>query len=254
MRTSPAPHSHRLSLRDPSHPPTVPSSLPARPSLVPSRPRSHRRSQVHFIASFHSASFPDSLAIAKGGGLALGSVDEIQKLHVRTVALGEQPRRIAHQDASRTFAVTCTQANINLAGAASGGRGLGAGCVLERCLGCQGLGCQGLGARRVWGCQARRAAPPWLPLLGTPLRCAVASCAALTPPRAPSARRHSSPRKCPPRLPWLQRAVTACACWTSRLLSCWTACSCSSTSWPAACAGVAGRAVWGRAAGCEAAA
>lgn len=44
----------------------------------------------------------------------------LQKLHIRTVPLGEQPRRIAHQDTSRTFAVTCTQANINLGGAAGG--------------------------------------------------------------------------------------------------------------------------------------
>jgi hypothetical protein len=36
-----------------------------------------------------------------------------QKLHVRTVPLGEQPRRIAHQESSRTFAVTCTKATIS---------------------------------------------------------------------------------------------------------------------------------------------
>lgn len=34
-----------------------------------------------------------------------GTIDEIQKLHIRTVPLGEQPRRLAHQDASRTLAV-----------------------------------------------------------------------------------------------------------------------------------------------------
>ena len=39
-----------------------------------------------------------------------------QKLHIRTVPLGEQPRRIAHQETTRTFAVTCTQANINMGG------------------------------------------------------------------------------------------------------------------------------------------
>ena len=36
----------------------------------------------------------------------------LQKLHIRTVPLGEQPRRIAHQEGSRTFAVTCTQATM----------------------------------------------------------------------------------------------------------------------------------------------
>ncbi len=34
-----------------------------------------------------------------------GTIDEIQKLHIRTVPLGENPRRIAHQEAARAFAV-----------------------------------------------------------------------------------------------------------------------------------------------------
>jgi hypothetical protein len=34
-----------------------------------------------------------------------GTIDEIQKLHIRTVPLGEQPRRLAHQEATRTLAV-----------------------------------------------------------------------------------------------------------------------------------------------------
>ena len=58
------------------------------------------------MTSFNSASFPDSLAIAKEGGLSIGSIDEIQKLHIRAVPLGEQARRLAHQDASRTFLIT----------------------------------------------------------------------------------------------------------------------------------------------------
>lgn len=57
------------------------------------------------MASFHSASFPGSLAIAKEASLAIGTIDEIQKLHMRTVPLREQPRRIAHQEASKSFAV-----------------------------------------------------------------------------------------------------------------------------------------------------
>lgn len=35
--------------------------------------------------------------------MTIGTVDEIQKLHVRSVALAEQPRRIVHQEATRTF-------------------------------------------------------------------------------------------------------------------------------------------------------
>ena len=45
-----------------------------------------------------------------------GSIDEIQKLHIRSVPLGEQPRRIAHQGASRTFAVTISPAGFWVGG------------------------------------------------------------------------------------------------------------------------------------------
>lgn len=57
------------------------------------------------MTSFNSSSFPDSLALAKEGAMTIGSIDEIQKLHIRTVPLAEQPRRLAHQEASRSFAV-----------------------------------------------------------------------------------------------------------------------------------------------------
>lgn len=57
------------------------------------------------MAPFNSASFPDSLAIAKEDSLTLGTIDAIQKLHIRTVPLGEQPRRLALQEATRTLAV-----------------------------------------------------------------------------------------------------------------------------------------------------
>lgn len=63
--------------------------------------------EVNHMCPFNSASFPDSLAIGKEGELTIGTIDEIQKLHIRSVPLGEQPRRIAHQESSRTLAV-CT--------------------------------------------------------------------------------------------------------------------------------------------------
>ncbi|XP_024396613.1 DNA damage-binding protein 1a [Physcomitrium patens] len=61
--------------------------------------------EVNHMCPFNSASFPDSLAIGKEGELTIGTIDEIQKLHIRTVPLGEHPRRIAHQEQSRTFAI-----------------------------------------------------------------------------------------------------------------------------------------------------
>ena len=61
--------------------------------------------QVSLIATFNSSSFADCLAIAKEGALTIGNVEEIQKLHVRTVPLHEQARRIVHQEATKTFGV-----------------------------------------------------------------------------------------------------------------------------------------------------
>ncbi|XP_038978806.1 DNA damage-binding protein 1a [Phoenix dactylifera] len=61
--------------------------------------------EVSHICPFNSAAFPDSLAIAKEGELSIGAIDDIQKLHIRTIPLGEHARRICHQEQSRTFAI-----------------------------------------------------------------------------------------------------------------------------------------------------
>mmetsp|Transcript_28073 Transcript_28073/g.43830 ORF Transcript_28073/g.43830 Transcript_28073/m.43830 type:complete len:992 (-) Transcript_28073:1819-4794(-) len=63
--------------------------------------------EVTHMCSFNSDGFPESLAIATETSLTIGTIDDIQKLHIRTVPLYEQPRRIAHQESSRTFCV-CT--------------------------------------------------------------------------------------------------------------------------------------------------
>lgn len=46
-----------------------------------------------------------SLAIAREGELTIGTIDEIQKLHIRTIPIGEHARRICHQEQTRTFAI-----------------------------------------------------------------------------------------------------------------------------------------------------
>ncbi|KAL0918442.1 hypothetical protein M5K25_010451 [Dendrobium thyrsiflorum] len=61
--------------------------------------------EVSHMCPFNSAAFPDSLAIAKEGELSIGTIDDIQKLHIRSIPLGEQARRICHQEQSRTFAI-----------------------------------------------------------------------------------------------------------------------------------------------------
>lgn len=61
--------------------------------------------EVTRVCGFDTEAFPDCLAIATESGLHLGAVDEIQKLHITTVPLNEHPRRIAHLETSRVFAV-----------------------------------------------------------------------------------------------------------------------------------------------------
>eukprot|EP01018_Ginkgo_biloba_P031082 Gb_27300 [translate_table: standard] len=72
--------------------------------------------EVNHMCPFNSAAFPDSLAIAKEEELTIGTIDDIQKLHIRAVPLGEHARRICHQEQSRTFAICSvkySQANMD---------------------------------------------------------------------------------------------------------------------------------------------
>ncbi|KAM2703176.1 hypothetical protein EV2_004801 [Malus domestica] len=67
--------------------------------------------EVSHMCPFNSAAFPDSLAIAKEGELTIGTIDDIQKLHIRSIPLGEHARRICHQEQSRTFAILSVKYN-----------------------------------------------------------------------------------------------------------------------------------------------
>lgn len=53
----------------------------------------------------HSSSFQDAFAVATPDALTLGTMDSIQKLHIRKVPIGEWPRRIAHQEGTKCFGV-----------------------------------------------------------------------------------------------------------------------------------------------------
>ncbi|OBZ90829.1 DNA damage-binding protein 1, partial [Choanephora cucurbitarum] len=48
-------------------------------------------------------SFPDAVALATKDGLIIGQMEEIQKLHITKIPTKDTPRRIAYQEASRTF-------------------------------------------------------------------------------------------------------------------------------------------------------
>ena len=72
--------------------------------------------EVSYASGFDTKSFPDSLCLISDTLLTIGSVDAIQKLHVRTVPLGEQPRRIAHQQSTKTFMVLTQNEENNSSG------------------------------------------------------------------------------------------------------------------------------------------
>ncbi|XP_063400808.1 DNA damage-binding protein 1-like [Mytilus trossulus] len=61
--------------------------------------------EVNHMCPLNSEGYPDSLALANDNTLTIGTIDEIQKLHIRTIPLYESPRRIAYQEASQTFGV-----------------------------------------------------------------------------------------------------------------------------------------------------
>ena len=50
--------------------------------------------QVNNMCPLNSDGYPDSLALTTDGALTIGTIDEIQKLHIRTVPLGETPRSV----------------------------------------------------------------------------------------------------------------------------------------------------------------
>ncbi|KAL5220246.1 hypothetical protein ABZP36_024959 [Zizania latifolia] len=81
-----------------------------RPTVIYSRDRkllySHvNLKEVNHVCSFKTAVFPESLAIADECGLSVQTIDDIQKLHIRTIPLNEQARRICYQEQSQTLAL-----------------------------------------------------------------------------------------------------------------------------------------------------
>lgn len=68
--------------------------------------------EVNHMCSLNAQAYPDSLALATKNSVILGTIDEIQKLHIRTVPLGEGPRRIAYQESSQTFGVATLRIDV----------------------------------------------------------------------------------------------------------------------------------------------
>nr|CAD7595538.1 unnamed protein product [Timema genevievae] len=68
--------------------------------------------EVNHMCSLNSEAYADSLALATDSTVTIGTIDEIQKLHIRTVPLGESPRRIAYQESTQTFGVITMRIDI----------------------------------------------------------------------------------------------------------------------------------------------
>jgi DNA damage-binding protein 1 len=62
--------------------------------------------EVCYVCPFNCEMFPNCLALASETELTIGTIDDIQKLHIQTWKLGEGPRKIVHHAATRTFVVT----------------------------------------------------------------------------------------------------------------------------------------------------
>ncbi|XP_067655980.1 DNA damage-binding protein 1-like isoform X1 [Haliotis asinina] len=68
--------------------------------------------EVNHMCPLNSDGYRDSLALASDSSLIIGTIDEIQKLHIRTIPLGESPRRIAYQESSETFGIISFRTDI----------------------------------------------------------------------------------------------------------------------------------------------
>uniref|UniRef100_A0A8C5A9Z6 DNA damage-binding protein 1 n=1 Tax=Gadus morhua TaxID=8049 RepID=A0A8C5A9Z6_GADMO len=68
--------------------------------------------EVNYMCPLNSEGYPDSLALANNSTLTIGTIDEIQKLHIRTVPLYESPRRICYQEVSQCFGVLSSRVEV----------------------------------------------------------------------------------------------------------------------------------------------
>lgn len=59
--------------------------------------------EVNYMCPLDTVCYSDSLALVSDTDILFGTIDEIQKLHIRTIPLNESPIRIAHQQTTQTF-------------------------------------------------------------------------------------------------------------------------------------------------------
>ncbi len=68
--------------------------------------------EVKHMCPLNAEAYPDSLALATDSTVTIGTIDEIQKLHIRTIPLSESPRRITYQEHTQTFGVLTLRHDI----------------------------------------------------------------------------------------------------------------------------------------------
>ena len=65
------------------------------------------------VCELNTSEFPDALAFATKDALRIGSVDEIQRLHIKSVHLGEMARRVAHHRPARAYVLLSAKYEAN---------------------------------------------------------------------------------------------------------------------------------------------
>lgn len=59
--------------------------------------------EVNYMCSLDTTCYTDSLALVSDTDILFGTIDEIQKLHIKTIPLYESPVKIVHQQSTQTF-------------------------------------------------------------------------------------------------------------------------------------------------------
>lgn len=68
--------------------------------------------EVNHMCALDTEKYPDSLALVSDSGISFGTIDEIQKLHIKTIQLNESPNNIAHQQTTSTFGLLSNRKDI----------------------------------------------------------------------------------------------------------------------------------------------
>lgn len=88
-----------------------------RPTVIYSRSDSLIYSNVNLhhvscVSTFNTPMTAHGLAIATDGDLKIGAVEAVQKLHVKSIHIGETVRRIAYNETSELFGIITTKQDV----------------------------------------------------------------------------------------------------------------------------------------------